>query len=115
MTEGKPAAVHPLRIPGLASALAMQVHAVTDVHVSAEIAATGIWEPQETQFLLDTLRPGDVFVDAGGNLWYCTTGGTPGTWQPLAGVSASYVPIDPARVYDSRWPDPRYSRRTGTR
>ena len=70
MTEGKPAAVHPLRIPGLASALAMQVHAVTDVHVSAEIAATGIWEPQETQFLLDTLRPGDVFVDVGANIGY---------------------------------------------
>ncbi|MCB0995617.1 MAG: hypothetical protein KDB21_11035 [Acidimicrobiales bacterium] len=58
--------------------------------------------------LPDSSATGDVFVDAGGNLWYCTTGGTPGTWQPLAGVSASYVPIDPERVYDSRWPDPSW-------
>ncbi len=64
------AAVHPLRIPGLDSPLGMHVHAVADVHVSAAIAATGVWEPQETQFLLDTLRPGDVFVDVGANIGY---------------------------------------------
>jgi FkbM family methyltransferase len=70
MTEGSPAKVYDLHIPGLESSLSMQVHAVADVHVSAAIAATGIWEPQETQFLLDTLRPGDVFVDVGANIGY---------------------------------------------
>ncbi|MBP6682352.1 MAG: FkbM family methyltransferase [Halioglobus sp.] len=70
MTQSNPAAVHPLRIPGLGSELAMQVHAVADVHVSAAIAGEGIWEPQETRFLLDTLRPGDVFVDVGANIGY---------------------------------------------
>lgn len=64
------AAQYELRIAGLSSPLFMQVHAVEDVHVSAAIAATGIWEPQETQFLLDTLRPGDVFVDVGANIGY---------------------------------------------
>ncbi len=70
MTPNSPAGVHPLRIPGLGSELAMQVHAVADVHVSAAIAGEGIWEPQETRFLLDTLRPGDVFVDVGANIGY---------------------------------------------
>ncbi len=69
MTQSAPA-VHPLRIRGLGSELAMQVHAVADVHVSAAIARDGIWEPQETRFLLDTLRPGDVFVDVGANIGY---------------------------------------------
>ena len=72
MTEGKPAAVHPLRIPGLASALAMQVHAMTDVHVSRRNRRDRHLESQETQFLLDTLRPGDVFVDVGANIGYFT-------------------------------------------
>ena len=69
MTQSAPA-VHPLRIRGLGSELAMQVHTVADVHVSAAIARDGIWEPQETRFLLDTLRPGDVFVDVGANIGY---------------------------------------------
>lgn len=70
MTESATAAVHPLRIPGFGSPLCMQVHAMADVHVSAAIARDGIWEPQETRFLLDTLRPGDVFVDVGANIGY---------------------------------------------
>jgi len=69
-TGDETALVHPLRIPGLGSPLSMLVHTVADVHVSAAIAASGIWEPQETQFLLDTLRPGDVFVDVGANIGY---------------------------------------------
>ena len=38
MTQSSPATVHPLPIPGLGGELAMQVHAVADVHVSAAIA-----------------------------------------------------------------------------
>lgn len=70
MTEAIGEEVHVLHIPGLAGPLAMRVHTATDVHVSAAIAAEGIWEPQETQLLLDTLRPGDVFVDVGANIGY---------------------------------------------
>lgn len=70
MTEQTTATAHALCIPGLDKPLAMQVHTVADVHVSTAIAARGIWEPQETRFLLDTLRPGDVFVDVGANIGY---------------------------------------------
>jgi FkbM family methyltransferase len=70
MTEEPSPPVHELRIADLDSPLSMRVHAIADVHVSAAIAASGIWEPQETQFLLDTLRPGDVFVDVGANIGY---------------------------------------------
>jgi FkbM family methyltransferase len=70
MTELPSSPVYELRIPDLDSPLFMQVHAVEDVHVSASIAASGVWEPQETQFLIDTLRPGDVFVDVGANIGY---------------------------------------------
>ncbi|MDQ1245987.1 MAG: hypothetical protein QG597_354 [Actinomycetota bacterium] len=38
-------------------------------------------------------------------LWVCVAGGTPGTWRQLAGptVAGGFVPIQPVRVYDSRW------------
>jgi hypothetical protein len=42
---------------------------------------------------------GDVYTNAFGELWFCTAGGTPGTWVRL---SSPFVPIAPARVYDSR-------------
>jgi FkbM family methyltransferase len=70
MTEEPSPPVHELRIANLDTPLSMRVHTVADVHVSASIAASGIWEPHETQFLLDTLRPGDVFVDVGANIGY---------------------------------------------
>ena len=70
MTEEPSPPVHELRIADLDSPLSMRVHAIADVHVSAAIAASGIWEPQETQFLLDTLRQGDIFVDVGANIGY---------------------------------------------
>jgi FkbM family methyltransferase len=61
---------HSLRIPGLAGELAMQVHAGTDIYISRAIAAEGIWEPSETDFLLSVLAPGQVFVDVGANIGY---------------------------------------------
>lgn len=70
MTDEASAALHALHIDGVQPPLRMRVHQLTDVHVSAAIAATGVWEPQETRFLLDTLRPGDVFVDVGANIGY---------------------------------------------
>ena len=70
MTDETAVAVHALEIAGIVDPLRMQVHTDADVHVSASIAASGIWEPRETQFLLDTLRPGDTFVDVGANIGY---------------------------------------------
>ena len=70
MTDEIGAAAHPLRIPGIHPPLRMQVHQATDVHVSAAIVASGVWERQETQFLQAVLRPGDVFVDVGANIGY---------------------------------------------
>lgn len=70
MSDDLTAPEHELHIPGLDSSLRMQVHSSADVHVSASIVADGIWEPLETQFLLDTLKPGQVFVDVGANIGY---------------------------------------------
>ncbi len=44
---------------------------------------------------------------ANGNLWFCVSSGTPGTWRKLAGVSTSGAvhAISPRRVYDSRFVD----------
>jgi FkbM family methyltransferase len=40
--------------------------------VSSTIFAEGVWEPEETSFLVKTLRPGMVFVDIGANIGYYT-------------------------------------------
>ena len=48
---------------------------------------------------------GELVRDSAGVLWYCTTGGTPGTWRRLAGpgsAGAFHVLPTPARIYDSR-------------
>ena len=90
MSEEIVATTHALRIPELRSPLLMQVHAVTDVHVSASIAATGVWEPQETRFLLDTLRPGDVFVDVGANIGYFSL-----LASRLVGATGSVLAFEP--------------------
>ncbi len=47
----------------------------------------------------------EVHVDAAGDLWYCVSAGTPGTWRRLAGPSSAgalAVLPSPVRVYDSR-------------
>jgi FkbM family methyltransferase len=72
LTEDRAATLHRLHIPGLQPPLAMQVHSARDVHVSADIAEHGIWEPAETRFLQAVLRQGDVFVDVGANIGYFT-------------------------------------------
>ncbi|MFK8025083.1 MAG: hypothetical protein AB8G26_14075 [Ilumatobacter sp.] len=41
-----------------------------------------------------------------GNLWFCTSSGTPGTWVDLAAQSTgSVTPVSPKRAYDSRFSD----------
>ena len=47
---------------------------------------------------------GELAVD-GNTLWFCTTGGNPGTWRSLASPTSAgtFHAIPTARVYDSRW------------
>jgi hypothetical protein len=47
---------------------------------------------------------GSLDTDTTSSLWWCTTTGTPGTWQQLAGpgVAGAFHAITPTRVYDSR-------------
>lgn len=47
----------------------------------------------------DPHERGEVIADSGGDLWYCTADGSPGTWVRL---NQAFVPIDPVRSFDSR-------------
>ena len=51
-----------------------------------------------------TWDSGDLQLSGSGELWFCVSGGTPGSWRLLAsnGSAGAYVPITPVRVYDSR-------------
>lgn len=90
MTEETSPPVHELRVAHPDSPLFMQVHSAVDVHVSAAIVDSGVWEPQETQFLLDTLRPGDVFVDVGANIGYFSL-----LASRLVGVTGAVLAFEP--------------------
>lgn len=50
--------------------LRMAVHRATDLYISACIRDYGIWEPVETDCLLDGLEAGDHFIDIGANIGY---------------------------------------------
>jgi len=47
-------------------------HAAEGDAISECIRRFGIWEPTETDYLLDRLKPGDTFVDIGANVGYYT-------------------------------------------
>ena len=54
---------------------------------------------------------GELFVDAAGDLYYCRAAGSPGTWvnvlaAPAPSTAPALHPVSPARVYDSREPQP---------
>ena len=51
-----------------------------------------------------TWTAGALVPDSAGRLWYCTVGGSPGTWRNL--TAPTFHPITPTRVYDSRSPLP---------
>ena len=55
-----------------------------------------------------TWATGSVVMTTSGELWFCAMGGSPGQWRLLTSLAAAgaYVPITPARVYDSRTPQP---------
>ncbi len=59
-----------LQIPDLPRPLQLYVHGERDQFVSRRIREEGIWEPYETELVLEILRPGDVFVDVGANIGY---------------------------------------------
>ncbi len=53
-------------------------------------------------------QAGELYVDGGGILWYCTASGTPGIWVRMTGVASgttggalNYL-AGPIRIYDSR-------------
>ena len=69
---------------------------------------------------VDAHISGELTRDSDSNLWACVVNGTPGTWRKLAGAgtAGSLHPVEPTRVYDSRWPSgggagPRGRRRRG--
>lgn len=51
-----------------------------------------------------TYATNDLIVDTAGVVWFCTLGGTPGTWRRLggAGTAGAFTAVTPGRVYDSR-------------
>lgn len=59
-----------LNIPDLDATLTLCVHQEADQFVSRRLKEEGIWEPYETQLVLASLRPGDVFLDVGANIGY---------------------------------------------
>lgn len=63
---------HPLSIDGFTPELSLFVHDSGDQHVSKAIAEDNIWEPFETQLLIERLHPDSVFVDVGANIGYYT-------------------------------------------
>ena len=65
-----PATTVPLNIPGLDVPLSLQVHGQRDRVISERLRREGVWEPYETQLVLNLLEPGGVFVDVGANLGY---------------------------------------------
>jgi hypothetical protein len=64
--------------------------------VAAGAPTTGTW------------ARGAIQPDTAGNLWYCVTAGSPGTWRKLAGANTAgaFHALNPGRVYDSRLPAP---------
>jgi len=75
----------------------------TSVTVQMQPAASGA--PSSTQ---NSYSQGALVVDNAGALWYCVTGGTPGSWRQLSGstTAGAYHPVTPGRVYDSRCAQP---------
>ncbi|MCB1705905.1 MAG: FkbM family methyltransferase [Halioglobus sp.] len=59
-----------LHIPDLPRPLQLYVHGERDQFVSRRIREEGVWEPYETELVLQLLQAGDVFVDVGANIGY---------------------------------------------
>ena len=59
-----------LQVPDLPRPLTVQVHGPDDQHVSRQLREQGIWEPFETQLLMQHVQPGAMFLDVGANIGY---------------------------------------------
>ena len=59
-----------------------------------------VWPPTS-----GTYSVGMLSAQSDGSLWVCVTSGTPGVWRQLTSTAAAgaFVPIVPARVFDSRY------------
>ncbi len=62
---------HPIRVPG-AAPFRLYTHQREDAYISRELETLGVWEPYESQLVLERLRPGSVFLDLGANIGYYT-------------------------------------------
>lgn len=56
--------------PAIAESLKLFIHGPEDQFVSSTLRETGVWEPFETDLVLQRLAPGDVFLDIGANIGY---------------------------------------------
>lgn len=62
----------PIRLRG-AGARGLVLYLDPNDHVMTPfLVKTGTWEPDETEWLVRTVQPGDTFVDAGANIGYYT-------------------------------------------
>jgi len=68
----------------------MQVHEQGDQHVSKSIKENGIWEPYETQLILQALSKGSTFVDVGANIGYYTVAAS-----AVVGESGKVIAFEP--------------------
>lgn len=88
------------------------VRAIKPTSIALEAASdrAPLWlqsRPTGTQPPNDAIlhEAGEIVVDLYGNLWYCHTRGTPGTWRTLSGPghAGGFFPhTAPIRAYDSR-------------
>jgi FkbM family methyltransferase len=63
--------VYPLHGPRVTNRnLKMAVHERGDLYISECIRRFGIWEPTETDYVLDHLSEGDTYIDIGANIGY---------------------------------------------
>lgn len=83
--------IYPLQGPRVTHrGLKMAVHKQNDAFISECIRKYGIWEPRETDFLLDTLEPGDRYIDIGANIGYFTV-----IASDIVGPSGSVFAFEP--------------------
>ncbi len=68
----------------------MHVHEQGDQHVSKAIRDKGIWEPYETQLILQALKEGSTFIDVGANIGYYTV-----TASSVVGESGQVIAFEP--------------------
>jgi FkbM family methyltransferase len=78
-----------LHIENLDRPVTLLVHQGDDL-VSREIARQRIWEPYETELLIERLGPGQVFVDVGANIGYYSL-----IADQLVGESGSIYAFEP--------------------